>query len=301
MHRQTIDRGQAAYEPNSIDGGWPKEAAPAAAGGGFESYTERVEGSKIRVRSPSFADHYSQATLFWNSMTPPEKDHIVGAYSFELSKVERKPIRERQLGILANIDAELVSRVAANLGLPVPKKSASAEQMGKSSVKESPALSIVGKTKPSVATRKVAILAAKGADGASIKAVKDALAAQGAHAKVIAPVLGPVDSGVEADATILAMPSIMFDGVIVAGGKESAKTLAESGDARHFVLEAFKHLKAIGAVGDGEDVLAAAHLPTGDEGVCVGGDAKAVMKKFIEALGQHRVWSRAQKAESVPA
>lgn len=301
MHRQTIDRGQAAYEPNSIDGGWPKEAAPAAAGGGFESYTERVEGSKIRVRSPSFADHYSQATLFWNSMTPPEKDHIVGAYSFELSKVERKPIRERQLGILANIDAELVSRVAANLGLPVPKKSASAEQMGKSSVKESPALSIVAKTKPSVATRKVAILAAKGADAASIKAVKDALAAQGAHAKVIAPVLGPVENGVEADATILAMPSIMFDGVIVAGGKESAKTLAESGDARHFVLEAFKHLKAIGAVGDGEDVLAAAHLPTGDEGVCVGGDAKAVMKKFIEALGQHRVWSRAQKAESVPA
>jgi catalase len=152
-----------------------------------------------------------------------------------------------------------------------------------------------------VKTRKVAILAAKGADAASIKAVKDALAAEGAHAKVIAPVLGTLDGGIEVDATILAMPSIMFDGVVVAGGKESAKALSESGDARHYVLEAFKHLKAIGAVGDGEDVLAAAHLPTGDDGVSVGGDAKAVMKAFIEALGKHRVWARAQKAESVPA
>jgi catalase len=301
MHRQTIDRGQAAYEPNSIDGGWPKEAAPAASGGGFESYTQRVEGSKIRVRSPSFKDHYSQATLFWNSMTDPEKDHIVGAYSFELSKVERKNIRERQLGILANIDETLAARVAENIGLSAPKKSASADELGKSSLKESPALSIIANTVPSIKTRKVAILCAPGADAASIKAAKDALAAEGAHAKVIAPTLAAPAPGIEPDATILGMPSIMFDGVIVAGGTASAKALSESGDARHFVLEAFKHLKAIGAIGDGEDVLAAAHLPSGDDGVSVGSDAGKVLASFIETMSQHRVWSRAQKAESVPA
>lgn len=301
MHRMTIDKGQASYEPNSIDGGWPKETPPAAAGGGFETYTERVEGSKIRVRSPSFKDHYSQATLFWNSMTDPEKDHIVGAYSFELSKVERKPIRERQLGILANIDATLASRVAENLGLPVPKKSASAEELGTPSVNESKALSIVAKTPPSVKTRKVAILAAPGADAATIQAIKDALTAEGAHGKVISPTLAQPAQGVEPDATILGMPSIMFDGVVVAGGKASAKALSESGDARHFVLESFKHLKAIAAVADGEDLLAASHLPTGDDGIAVGSDVKDVMKRFIEAMGQHRVWSRAQKAESVPA
>ena len=90
--------------------------------------------------------------------------------------------------------------------------------------------------------------------------------------------------------------------VVVAGGAASAKLLSESGDARHYVLEAFKHLKAIGAVGDGEDVLAAAHfLPTGDEGVSVGSDVKNVMKAFITALSAHRVWARAEKAESVPA
>lgn len=300
-HRMTINRGQASYEPNSIDGGWPKETAPAAIGGGFETYPERVDAVKVRQRSESFADHYSQATLFWNSMTPPEKDHIVGAYSFELGKVERKFIRERQLGILANVDPELCSRVAENLGLAVPAKSASAEELGKASIDDSPMLSLIAKAVPSAKTRKVAILAAKGADVASIKAIKEALAAQGAHAKVIAPQLGVLGDGVEVDATILGMPSIMFDGVVVAGGAASAKLLSESGDARHFVLEAFKHLKALGAIGDGEDVLAAAHLPTGDEGVSVGANAKAVMKPFITALSQHRVWARAQKAESVPA
>jgi len=162
-------------------------------------------------------------------------------------------------------------------------------------------LSIVAKTKPSVKTRKVAILAAKGADVATIKAIKDALMAEGAHAKVVAPQLGTLGDGVEVDATILGLPSIMFDGVVVAGGAASAKLLSESGDARHFVLESFKHLKAIGAVGDGEDVLAAAHLPTGDEGISVGSDTKKVMKAFIAALSKHRVWARAEKAESVPA
>ncbi len=300
-HRMTVNRGQASYEPNSIDNGWPKETEPAAAGGGFETYPERVDAVKIRQRSESFADHYSQATLFWNSMTKPEKDHIVGAYSFELSKVERKFIRERQLGILANIDSELCARVADNLGLPAPKASASAAELGKSSLKESPALSIVAKAKPSVKTRKVAILAAKGADVATIKAIKEALTAEGAHAKVVAPQLGTLGDGVQVDATILGLPSIMFDGVVVAGGAASAKLLSESGDARHFVLESFKHLKAIGAVGDGEDVLAAAHLPTDDEGVSVGSDVKKVMKAFIAAMSKHRVWTRAEKAESVPA
>ncbi|HCA62519.1 MAG TPA: catalase HPII, partial [Pseudomonas sp.] len=108
FHRQTIHKGRANYEPNSIDNGWPKETPPAAQGGGFESYPERVEGHKIRNRSESFGDHFSQATLFWNSMSGPEKEHIIGAYTFELGKVERVFIRERQVNeILANIDLEL--------------------------------------------------------------------------------------------------------------------------------------------------------------------------------------------------
>nr|BFE92721.1 hypothetical protein GCM10020185_32570 [Pseudomonas brassicacearum subsp. brassicacearum] len=113
MHRTTIDKGRASYEPNSIDGGWPKETPPGPEDGGFESYPERIDAYKIRQRSDSFGDHFSQARLFYKSMSPHEQEHIIAAYSFELGKVEREFIRARQVNeILANIDLELAGRVA---------------------------------------------------------------------------------------------------------------------------------------------------------------------------------------------
>ena len=119
---------------------------------------------------------------------------------------------------------------------------------------------------------------------------------------LIAPTLAAID-GIAPDATIAGLPSIMFDAVVVVGGAAGAKTLAQSGDARHFVLEAFKHLKAIAALGAGRDVLAAAQLPARADGVATGEDSQSadVLKAFIETAGQHRVWSRAAQAESVPA
>lgn len=306
MHRTTIHRGQTSYEPNSISGGWPKETAPAAVDGGFESYPERVDAVKIRQRSESFADHYSQATLFWKSASAPEQDHIVAAYQFELAKVEREPIRQRMVDNLSNVDPTLASRVAEGLGLtpaaattpgsaPAPK--------GKVTVTASPALSLSTKVVPGIKTKNVAILAAKGADPKSIAAAKQALEQGGAHVKIIAPVLAPVAAGVPADATIAGMPSVAFDAVFVACGEASAKTLATSGDARHYLLEAYKHLKPIGAVGFGRDVLSAAHLPVQEEGVVSGDTANvdAVVADFIAALSEHRVWSREVKAASVPA
>jgi catalase len=123
MHRQAINVGQASYEPNSLNGGWPKETDPAASDGGFETYHERVDGTKIRVRSESFADHFSQAALFYRSMSEVEKAHISAAYQFELGKVTKPEIRERVVNeILANFDAGLAAEVATGLGLPAPKK-----------------------------------------------------------------------------------------------------------------------------------------------------------------------------------
>jgi catalase len=309
MHRTTIHRGQTSYEPNSISGGWPKETPPAAIDGGFETYPERVDAAKIRQRSPSFADHYSQATLFWKSMSPPEQDHIVAAYQFELGKVEREPIRQRMVDNLANVDATLAKLVADGLGLTpaaatAPKNTA-ATTSGASKVKAdvSPSLSLLAKVKPGIKTRKVAVLAAKGADPVSIKAAKTTLEAAGATVLVIAPVLGEVAPGIIADATIAGMPSIAFDAVFVACGPDSAKTLSASGDARHYLLEAYKHLKAIAAVGYGRDVVKAAHLPASEEGLLSGETAQvdAVLKDFIAAIEQHRVWSRAPQAATVPA
>src|SRR5690554_6522663 len=108
LHQHLVHKGRASYEPNSIDAGWQKETPPGPAGGGFESYPERIEGHKIRNRSESFGDHFSQARLFWRSMSEVEQEHIVEAYSFELGKVERMAIREREVNeILANIDLDL--------------------------------------------------------------------------------------------------------------------------------------------------------------------------------------------------
>ncbi|MFL9962819.1 catalase HPII [Paraburkholderia sediminicola] len=299
MHRQAIHVGQASYEPNSLNGGWPKETDPAGSDGGFESYQERVEGTKIRVRSESFADHFSQAALFYNSMSQPEKDHIAAAYQFELGKVTQPDIRARVVNdILANFDADLAAKVAEGLGLPAPKKG-TAKLKGP---KESPALSLLNRVKPGIKTRKIALLAAPGSDGAAIRQLQQALQGEGAAAMLIAPTLAAID-GMDPDATIAGLPSIMFDAVIVVGGDAGAKTLAQSGDARHFVLEAFKHLKAITAIGAGREVLAAAHLPDNADGVATGDDkqAKDVLKAFIKAAEQHRVWSRAAQAETVPA
>lgn len=299
MHRQTINVGQASYEPNSVSEAWPRETDPAAQDGGFESYAEPMEGTKIRVRSESFADHFSQAALFYQSMSDVEKEHIALAYQFELGKVTKPEIRARVVNeILANIDADLAATVAEGLGLPKPARGARAA--GKQ--KASPALSLLNRGVPGIKTRKIAILAAPGSDGAAIKSVQAALKSQGATPLLVAPTLAPID-GMHPDATISGMPSIMFDGVVVVGGAQGAKALAQSGDARHFVLEAFRHLKAIAATGAGKDVLSASHLPEQGDGVFIGDDGKvdAVLKPFIEAVGQHRVWARRQMAETVPA
>lgn len=139
MHQMSIPRGQASYQPNSIDQNWPTETAPAAHDGGFESYQERIDGKKIRARSDSFSDHFSQARLYYQSLAPHEQKHVVDAYTFELSKVQRLHIREREVQeILSHIDLDLAQQVGKNLGIEV---TASKQAMRTSSVTKSAKLS----------------------------------------------------------------------------------------------------------------------------------------------------------------
>jgi catalase len=302
LHRTTIDRGRAAYEPNSIDGGWPKETPPAAQDGGFESYQERVDANKIRQRSESFSDHFSQARLFFHSMSKHEQEHIIAAYSFELGKVEREFIRARQVNeILANIDLELAKRVAANLGLPAPK--AGTVDVPKTSLERSAALSQANLLPGDIKTRKVAILAANGVDGAAIDAMKKALEAEGAHAKLLGPTSAPVTTAdgksLPVDASMEGMPSVIFDAVFVPGGAASIKALSGDGVALHYVLEAYKHLKAIALHGEAKQLLDVLKLQA-DAGLIVASDAKS-FKAFFAAIGEHRVWDREPKAKAIPA
>nr|WP_280178431.1 catalase HPII [Halomonas sp. EAR18] len=307
MHRQTINKGQASYEPNSIDGGWPRETPPAPENGGFETVNERVDANKIRARSPSFGDHYSQATLFWNSQSEAEKEHIIAAYTFELSKVERPWIRERVIKeILPNIDLELARRVGENHGIETPtEKPAPADELGTSSQQESPALSLMARLPHDIKYRKVALLVADGVDAEQLQSLQSRLQAEGAKGIVIAPSMAPVTAAdgqsVVPDAMLNGLPSVTLDSVVVVGGAESVKALSQSGLGLYYVQEAYKHLKAIAAVGEGKDLLSAAGVPTQEEGIFLGATVDDVFAPFTEAMGQHRVWSRDPKANSMPA
>ncbi|MGJ3440522.1 catalase HPII [Pseudomonas sp. Je.1.5.c] len=303
LHRMTIDKGRASYEPNSIDGGWPKETPPGPQDGGFESYQERIDANKIRQRSDSFSDHFSQARLFFQSMSAHEQQHIIKAYSFELGKVEREHIRAREVNeILANIDLKLAAAVAANLGLPAPKKGT--VQVKGSKLAKSPALSQMNHPgSVGIKGRKIALLVADGVDGADVDRLVKALEAQSARPLLLGPSSAPVKTAdgqaLAVDASMEGMPSVLVDGVLVPAGKASLQALGESGLAKHYLLEAYKHLKAIGLAKDAKALLDKLGLKE-DKGLLVGDDQKAV-DAFVKAVEGHRVWEREAAAESVPA
>jgi len=305
QHRMTIDKGRASYEPNSIDSGWPKETPAGPEDGGFETYQERVEAHKVRERSPSFADHFSQATLFFNSMSEHEKEHIIAAYSFELGKVEREHIRARQVNeILANIDMTLATRVATNLGLPAPKgPTVKAQKTGKPTVDKSPLLSQANLLSGDIASRKVAILVADGVDEKAVATMKAALEAEAAHAKILGPTSAPVKTAdgktLAVDASAEGLPSIAFDAVFIPGGAASVKALSGNGVALHYVLEAYKHLKAIAYAGEAKELIDLLRLEA-DAGLVAVSDSKS-FAAFFDAIKQHRVWAREPKAKAIPA
>jgi catalase len=307
MHQMLVNTGRSSYDPNSLGGHFPKEVP-----GGFTSLLERIEGDKRRVRAESFKDHFSQARLFWNSQSELEKEHIIAAFSFELAKVETREVRERYVtDILTNVDARLAAEVAMAIGmaLPVLKNGKTGNSKGGNSAKGlkgvdvSPALSMIG-TQPtdSIATRKIAVLAADGVDGASIAAMKTALAREGAVVHVLGPHLGSLkgaDGEVAVDHRLVTMPSVVYDAVFVPGGAAGVLALQADGDALHFVSEAYKHGKPIAASRDGSGVLRTAGVPEGASGVAEG-SGPTLAQAFIAAIERHRAWDRAG-IQGVPA
>ena len=303
FHRQTINNGRASYEPNSIDAGWPKETPEAEVGGGFDSYREPMSGRKVRDRSESFGDFFSQARLFWKSMSLHEQEHIIGAYSFELSKVERMHIRERQVNeILANIDLALATRVAENIGVQPPQ--GPTVPLRVTAPETSPALSQMNLLPGNIMSRKIAILIADGVEGSDVDYAMKEAKREGASTKLIGPSAAPVKtlngSTLIPDASMEGMPSIAFDAVFIPGGEDSAKAFVASGTAVHYLLEAYKHLKAIALCGAACELTARLVLDS-DEGLVTGPAAKDVFSAFAAAIANHRVWAREPRVKSIPA
>jgi catalase len=301
FHQHAIRQGRANYHPNSLGGGCPQIAGRE--NGGFVDHAERVGGPKERHRSATFADHYGQATLFWNSMSTWEREHIVSAYRFELGKVEHPHIRELVVHHLNRIDHQLALAVAAGTGVRAPGKEV--DNHGRSS----PALSQANAPRDSILGRKIAILVADGVDHACATSLCDALCSHGAVAELLAPVDGmvrtPTGDNLPVTRAMTTVASVLYDAVVVPDGEEAAQTLSADGYAVHFVAEAYKHAKTIGVLGTGGAVLDEAHLVLpvldesgmGDEvGVVVqampGAASDDFMFAFVNAVAAHRHFQR---------
>jgi catalase len=312
-HRTEINRGPTSYFPNAIGGNLPRPAS--AAEGGYAHYQEKVEGRKVRARSEKFRDFFSQAKLFWNSMSDPEKKHIVEAFHFELGKVEDPAIRKRVVDLFNNVDGDLAERIAGGVGVPPP-----AEKGASSGTKRSRFLSQEATVKDTVKSRRVAILALDGYDFDQLERVKQALTGAGAHPTIISQFHGTIRGGnggeTKVDKSYVTTGSIMYDAVYVPGGPH-AETLKDQGYAIHFVNEAFTHGKPIGAVGEGVELLKASDIRgvayaepgaggyqvTADRGVVTVADPEGINAfagAFIAAIARHHHWERAAK-EQVPA
>lgn len=301
IHQHTIHKGQASYQPNSIDNDWPAETPPAASNGGFESYPEQISGHKLRQRSETFSDHFSQPRLYYKSLAPHEQKHVVDAYTFELSKVQRKYIRERQVQqILANIDLDLARQVGANLGIEVPDLTLDYK---KTAVEKSAKLSFLAFPPEDIQGRKVAVLIHNLVKSDTLEAIKNWAIKEGAVVHLLAPSLAPVkdhkDNIIVADGMQMAEPSITYDAVIIPDG-DNLNAVLQDGVARHYVLEAYKHLKPIAFLGNKSDLLEPLGLVV-DEGTLVEDEFQPIAEKFKKLIMAHRVWSREQIAAQVPA
>lgn len=306
--RMDNPRGRVNYEPNSLAGGCPMQSADHMRA--FVSHAQMVKGPKVRERSASFADHYSQATLFWNSLSDAEKQRLVEAGQFELGKVDTIAIRERMVEHFNHIDNNLAVRVARGIGVAEP--SPISENHGRSSK----ALSIDQNLIRTAMTRQVAVLVADGVDGSQLSVIQDALDAAGAKAVLIAKnggkfstTTGPLPVG----KTFVTTASVLYDAVLVPGGAESVNALEMQGDALHFINEAYRHCKPIGGIGEGVELLRSSQIPAAnfadetsrvvsDKGVVSSPatDAAAFIEEFIRSIAEHRHWNRMQK-DGVPA
>ncbi|WP_309629679.1 catalase [Brevundimonas sp.] len=260
--------GRANYEPNSLsqagEEGGPREDPK----GGFRSFEVPMEGSKVRLRAESFADHYSQARLFFRSQTEIEQAHLASALVFELSKVTMDHVRDRVLGNLQNVDATLAQRVADGLNVKLPAATPAASEPF--DMDASPALRIVGKYPDTLKGRAVGILVTDGADSSVIDAVKAAAEGQGATVKIVAPKIGGVTlkggRKLKADGQLAGTPSVVFDAVALVLSEAGCAELLKESAAVDFAAFAFAHLKAIGFTAEAQPLLDKANVEP-DDGV----------------------------------
>jgi catalase len=302
MHRQAIHRGRAAYEPNSLGGGCPFQAGMK----GFMSFPDPSPEDKVRGKPEKFADHYTQASLFFESQAPVEKAHIIRAFRFELTKVQTAAVRERIVSMLANVSDELAQGVADGLGIEVPEPMPKVlARPAKPEIAISKKLSLFARPGDgSIRTRRIAILVADGVDGEAATALHEGLLKAGAVPRFVGPRLGEVESeqgeAIEVEVSMETSPSVVYDAVAVPGGHDAVEKLGNLGHAMEFIKDSYRHCKPILAIGAGSALLdsagASESLMSGEKDPGIlgfqQGEAQEALKAFIAAIAKHRHFVR---------
>jgi catalase len=298
--RMRVAKGRVNYEPNAL----APEAPRADPVRGFTGLTRVENGDTMRIRPESFADHYSQARMFFLSQTETEKNHIISALVFELSKVETPTIRERVVAHLIHVDEDLAKRVATGLRLPGAIKPTAAKEPARTEIKTSPALSIIGKAAQTLKGRVIGLLVSDGADYALIGALRAAIQKEGARLKIIAPHVGGAETAdgkiLEADMQLAGAPSIFFDAVAVIVSEAGVQKLVREAAALDFISDAFNHLKVIGYLPAAKQLLQRAGIT--DELVDAGMvklDGANTVAGFIAAAKRTRIWDREPKVRNL--
>ena len=292
--QMAVPKGRANYEPNSLAKAGEEAGAREDPEKGYKTFPSEEQGQKLRIRPESFADHYSQARLFFRSMDPAEQAHIASALVFELSKVSLEHIRTAMLANLRNVDEDLATRVADGLAMDLPAASPTAAPV--MDMDPSPALRIIRGPLElhTLEGRNVGILIADGSDAGELKSLKDAIKAAGGNAMTIAPKVGKVPlsdgSTIAADAQLFGQPSVTVDACAVLLSADATAKLTKEGAAVQWVMDAFGHLKAIGHNADAKPLLDKAGVEP-DEGV-------TDLAGFVEAAKQ-RYWDREPKVRTL--
>ena len=303
LHRQTLNRGRVAYEPNSLGGGCPFQAGAAA---GFTSFREPIEADKVRGKPQKFAEHYTQAELFWNSQAPVEQTHIVRAFRFELTRVQVPAVRKRVVAQLANVSSELARAVAAGLGIDLPQAlPKAAPKISVPEVAVSPALSLLARPgETGVRTRRIAILVADGVEAAPLVRLHALFAAAGANARFVGTAMGTVagrgGASLPVEVSLEGAPSVLWDALVLPDGKAAVEALMKHGYAGDFVRDQYRHCKPILVLGAAEALLKKLAIPrtlpggADDPGLLFsgGGDTDALTEAFFSAVASHRHFQR---------
>ncbi|MFC2949040.1 catalase [Virgibacillus sediminis] len=282
--RQTINKGQVSYHKNSLWNNTPSTVGPKD--GGYQHYQEKVDGRKVQARSESFQDHFSQAAMFYNSMSAPEKKHIKEAMSFELGKCKSKDIRQQVVDMFSHVNLEMAQEVAENIGVTPPKSG------GSEISKASPALSQENTTKVPD-TRTTAVLLGEGFNGSEVKKIVEGLEDKGIEPVIISDKQGKVKAAkgkdMEAEERFDTADPVLFDSVYVVAGVQVDKKFRQN--ASYYLQEMYQHFKPIGATHEGEQLIKENEMAD-QEGVITEKDPDSFVTRFVDAVAAHRYWGR---------